>query len=130
MKVIVDENLPPAMAKFLAALFVAEHQIIHLRERFGAGVKDVEWMTALNHEGGWVVISGDKRISRNKAEQAVIRASRLIAFIFAPGLQKAPLLKKMERLMVMWPKMEQQVGLVTGGAMFEIQVKGDRLKSM
>jgi len=74
LKVIVDENLPSAMAKSLAALFVAERQIIHLRERFGPGVTDVEWMTALNHEGGWVVISGDKRISRNEAEQAVFRS--------------------------------------------------------
>lgn len=92
MKVMVDENLPPAMARSLAALFVHEHHIIiHLRDRFGPGVTDVEWMRELNHEGRWIVISGDRRISRNKAEQAVFRSSRLIAFIFAPSLQKAPL---------------------------------------
>lgn len=130
MKVIVDENLPPAMARSLAALFVHEHEIIHLRERFGSGVTDVEWMRELNREGGWIVISGDRRISRNKAEQAVFRSSRLIAFIFAPGLQKAPLVKKMERLMFMWARIEQQAGLVGGGAMFEIQMRGELLKSL
>lgn len=133
MKVMVDENLPPALAKSLAALFVHEHQIIHLRDKFGpgvTGVTDVEWMRALNSEGGWIIISGDRRISRNKAEQSVFRASRLIAFIFAPGLQKAPLLKKMERLLVMWTRIEQQASLVGGGAMFEIQMKGELLKSL
>lgn len=66
----------------------------------------------------------------NKAEQSVFRASRLIAFVFAPGLQKAPLLKKMERLMVMWARIEQQAGLVDGGAMFEIQMRGELLRSL
>jgi hypothetical protein len=128
--VIVDENLPRAMARSLAALFVDDHQIIHIRDRFGAGTTDLEWMRELNGEGRWIVISGDRRIARNKAEQAVFRSSRLIAFIFAPGLQKAPLVKKMERLMVMWARIEQQAGLVEGGAMFEVQMRGELLKSL
>lgn len=127
---MVDENLPPAMARCLAALFVGEHTVVHLRDQFGPSVTDLEWMQALKQESGWIIISGDRRISRNKAEQTVFRASRLIAFIFAPGLQKAPLLKKMERLMAMWDKIEQQASLVGGGAMFEIQLRGDRLKSL
>lgn len=76
------------------------------------------------------VLSADRRISRNEAEQAAFRASRLIAFIFAPALQKGTLLKKMERLMVLWPKIEAQVGLVQGGSMFEILAKGDRLRPL
>ena len=127
---IIDENLPVAMARSLAALFISEHQIIHLREKFGPSITDVDWIRDLNGEGSWIVISGDKRLSRNKAEQAVFRSSRLIAFIFAPGLQKAPLLKKMERLMVMWSRIEQQVGLVGGGAMFEIQMRGELLRPL
>ncbi|MCW3784195.1 hypothetical protein [Defluviimonas salinarum] len=125
---MVDENLPPAMARALAALFVGEHQVVHLRERFGPRVTDIEWITELNREGGWVILSADRRIAKNKAEQRVFRASKLIAFIFAPGLQKAPLLKKMERLMVMWGNIEKQVDLVGGGSMFEIQVKGTKLQ--
>ena len=50
MKMMVDENLPPALARALAALFAGQHQIIHLRERFGAGTTDIEWMTAPNTE--------------------------------------------------------------------------------
>lgn len=87
-------------------------------------------MRELNHEGRWIVLSGDRRISRNKAEQAVFRSSRLIAFIFAPSLQKAPLVKKMERLMVMWARIEQQAGLVGGGAMFEVQMRGELLRTL
>lgn len=125
---MVDENLPPAMAKSLAALFVGQHEIIHLRDRFGAKVTDVQWMNDLNLDGNWVVLSADRRIAKNKTEQRVFRSSKLIAFIFAPGLQKASVLKKMERLMVMWENIEKQVELVGGGSMFEIQVKGTKLK--
>ncbi|WP_280109908.1 hypothetical protein [Rhizobium mesoamericanum] len=31
MKVLVDENLPPALARSLHALFSGKHEIIHVR---------------------------------------------------------------------------------------------------
>lgn len=130
MRILVDENLPPALARALAALFKGQHEVIHIRDRFGPRVTDIEWISVLNAEGYWTVLSADRRISRNKAEQTAFRASRLIAFIFAPALQKGTILKKMERLMVLWPKIETQVGLVQGGSMFEIPAKGDRLRSI
>jgi len=127
---MVDENLPPALARALAALFAGQHEIIHLLERFGKGTTDIEWMTALNTEGSWAVLSADRRISRNKSEQRLFRSSRLIAFIFAPGLQRASTVKKMERLMATWETIEKQVPLVRGGAMFEIPMRGNQLNSL
>ncbi|MCF4166549.1 hypothetical protein L2U69_12920 [Zavarzinia compransoris] len=127
---MVDENLPPALARALAALFVDKHQVVHLRDRFEAAVSDVRWISELNREGGWVVLSADRRIAKNKAEQQVFRSSKLIAFIFAPGLQKSSVMKKMERLMAMWETMEKQVPLVSGGAMFEIQMKGNKFRQI
>ena len=61
VKVVVDENLPPALARALFALFAGEHEIVHLRERFGPRVTDVAWISELS-AGRWVVISGDRRI--------------------------------------------------------------------
>lgn len=125
---MVDENLPPPLARALAALFVEQHEIVHLRDRFGPTVSDVTWLTDLNHDGAWVILSADRRIAKNKAEQRVFRSSKHIGFFFAPGLQKASVLKKMERLMVVWDTIERQVPLVKGGSMFEIQMKGNQLK--
>lgn len=130
MRVLVDENLPPALARALGELFMNQHEVIHIRQRYGPGVKDIDWIRDLNADGHWIILSADRRISKNKAEQTAFRSSRLIAFIFAPALQKGTILKKMERLMVMWPKIEAQVGLVQGGSMFEIPAKGDRLRSI
>lgn len=64
----------------------------------------------------------------SEAAKRIFRSSKHIGFFFAPGLQKASILKKMERLMVVWDTIEKQVPLVKGGSMFEIQVKGNQLK--
>lgn len=130
MKVLVDENLPPALARSLAALFVGKHEIIHLKDKFGPAVKDLVWISALNSEGHWVVISADRRISKNKAEQQAFKASKLVGFFLAPSLQKAKLTKQMERLMALWEVIEKQVELVGGGSMFEIPATSSKLRSI
>lgn len=130
MKVLVDENLPPALARALAALFVGSHEVIHLRDKFGPAVTDIEWIQELNREGRWIILSADRRISRNKAEQRVFRSSKLVAFILSPGLQKAQTTKKMERILAQWSVIETQAGIVSGGSIFEIQMKGNKLSTL
>ena len=130
MKLLVDENLPPALARALAALFPGKHEIIHLREKFGPAVKDIEWIKILGDEGKWIVLSSDRRITKIKAENHAFKSSRLVGFFFAAGLQKAKLTKQMERLMAVWETIETQVDLISGGGMFEIQMKGSTLRPL
>jgi len=99
---MVDENLSPALAKALNALFVDEHEVIHIRERFGPSVSDPEWIEHMSAEGRWIVISGDRRIAKVKAEQAVFRSSRLIGFFLAPALNAARVTIQMQRLLALW----------------------------
>jgi PIN like domain len=124
LKVLIDENLPPALARALAALFVGEHEIDHLRIKYGAGVKDVDWIGALNQEGRWIVVSGDTRITRNKAEQMAFRNSRLIGFFLAPSLKKAKLTRQMQRILALWEDIDALSQRVAGGAMFELPMSG------
>jgi hypothetical protein len=130
LRIVVDENLPPALARSLNALFAGEHEVIHLRDKFGPGVTDLEWITALSDEGHWIVLSSDRRITRNRAEYAAFRGSRLIGFFLSRGLQKAPLIKQMERILALWPTIEKQSGLVAGGAMFELPMKSIRIEQL
>ena len=130
MKVLLDENLSPVLARSLAALFPNEHQIFHLRDKFGAGVRDIDWIKYLSDEGRWIVISGDRRITRVKSELQVFRNSRLIGFFLSPGLQKAKTIKQMERILSLWDVIEKQAGLVDGGAMFELPMSSSRLKQL
>lgn len=130
MKVLIDENLPPALARALNALFADDHEVKHLREFFGPGVKDSEWIPTLSREGRWVVISGDRRITRNKAEYHAFRNSRLIGFFLSAGLYKAPLVKQAERILALWPGIEKLAATVQGGAMFELPMKSTRISQL
>jgi hypothetical protein len=130
VKVVVDENLPPALARALAALFAGEHDVVHLRDRFGPRVTDLEWISALSAEGRSLVISGDRRITRNWAEYQAFRTSNMIGFFLSASLQKASVLKQMERILALWSVMERQSALVAGGAMFELPMKSSRLRQL
>ncbi|MBG0795896.1 hypothetical protein IYY11_21290 [Methylocystis sp. H62] len=123
MKVLLDEHLPPALARALNALFAGEHEIIHLRDRFGPRVTDVEWIEALGREGRWIVISADRRITRNKAEYHAFRNSKLIGFFMSPSLYKSKITKQAERLLALWEGIVDLAGRVEGGAMFELPMK-------
>ncbi len=101
MKVIIDENLSPALARALNALFDGEDEVVHIRDKFGPSVKDVDWIDRLSAEDRWIVISGDTSIIKKKAEQTAFRNSRLIGFFPAHALNASKVTKRMQRLLAL-----------------------------
>jgi predicted nuclease of predicted toxin-antitoxin system len=73
VRVFIDENLSPALARALNALFVGDHEVVHIREKFGPKVEDEDWIARLSAERRWVVISGDSSITKRRAQQAAFR---------------------------------------------------------
>lgn len=130
MRVALDENLSPKLARALAALFEGEHEVIHIRLRFGAGLRDVQWISELSGQGRWSIVSADRRITKVKAERQAFLSSNLVGFFMSAGLSKAPVIRQMERLLALWPVIEQQEKLVEGGAMFELPGTTNRLKQL
>ena len=128
MKVLIDENLPPALAKALHHCSTAIMKW-SIYETVSAPV-DREWIEKLSAEGRCIVISGDRRITRNRVEYTAFRNSRLVGFFLSKGLYKAPLIKQMERILALWSAMETQSGIVAGGAMFMIPMKSTRLEQL
>jgi hypothetical protein len=123
VKFLFDEHLPPVLARSLAVLFNGEHEVVALRDRFGPGVTDVEWISTLGSEGRWIVISGDRRITRNKTEYNAFRASRLIGFFMSASVYKSPVTRQAARLLFLWDDICGLSDRVQGGAMFEIPNK-------
>lgn len=130
MKVFFDHNMSPAIARALRELFKREHEITFLSERFARDISDVEWIATLSREGQWVVISGDRRIAKNRAEYHAFRSSNLIGLFLSEGLYKAPVTKQMERLLALWPNIVTVCGTVQNGAMFELPLRSTRLRQM
>jgi hypothetical protein len=115
VKALVDNNMSPAIARALNTLFEPVHEVVALRDKFNEKISDEEWIKALSAEGRWVVISADRRITRNKAEYAAFRNSRLIGFFLARGLYKAKVTTQAERLLALWDRMETLAATVEGG---------------
>lgn len=92
MKILVDNNLPPRLGRGLGALFLDLHHIEHIKDKFGTGsLADKEWIERLGAEGGWCVLSGDRKIaSRRPSRDLFIRAG-LIGFFPQPSVMKLPL---------------------------------------
>ncbi len=85
MKVFLDNNLSPYLARALSTLLEPEgDQVVHLSDRFAPDTEDRVWIEALAAEGGWIVISADRRISRNPIEREAWRRSRLVVFFLSP----------------------------------------------
>jgi hypothetical protein len=130
VRVLFDNNLPPRVARSLNELFAGEHEIVALRDKFAQTIRDVDWIQQLSREGTWVVVSGDRRITRNRAERNAFRNSRLIGFFLAKGLYKSKVPKQAERLLALWENMEKIVGVVQSGAMFELPMRSNRIKQL
>lgn len=107
-----------------------EHEIVALRDKFPPNIKDVDLIAELSKQGGWIFISGDRRITRNRAEKAAFQSSKLVGMFLSPGLYKSSVLKQAERLIALWPAIGTVAGNVSGGAMFELPMKSSKLSPL
>jgi hypothetical protein len=81
-----------------------DNEITHLQDKFDrASIKDPEWLEQLSHEEGWIVISGDPRITRGKAERAAWLQSGLTAFFFTDGFASRSIYEQASELFRRWP---------------------------
>lgn len=81
MKLLVDNNLSPRLAEGFASIFKNQHQIDHIKAKFGTGsLPDETWIERLGAEGGWCVLSGDIRIAKKVPSRELFLRSRLIGF--------------------------------------------------
>ena len=85
MKLALDENLPPALARAIHALMQPDDgqpddgEATSIPERFGRGI------AALHAEGGWSVLTTDRKLRTRPHERAALERSELLVFILAPG---------------------------------------------
>ena len=123
MRFFFDHNMSPAIPRALQELFALEHEIVSLREKFPQDIPDVDWIKALSQEGHWIIVSGDRRITRNKAEYQAFRNSKLTGFFLSPGLAKTSVIKQTERILALWNPITTIASTVQPGAMYELPMK-------
>ena len=88
MKIFIDENLSPFLAKGLHILeqpMADGFEVLSIKDVFdkgdGKGVKDEEWIPKVGEMNG-VVITQDKNIHRTKLQRDLFRNTGLAYFLF------------------------------------------------
>jgi hypothetical protein len=128
LRLLLDNNLSPRIAHCLQALFQNEHQIIALRDRFDENTTDVEWITALDREGGWAVITRDLHISTRPHERAALDRANIVFFFLAAAWRKRTVEDSAARLIRCMPKIVAQTALAASGR-FELPINpGSKLR--
>lgn len=118
MRFFLDNCLPPRLAKCLHVLSSPEHSVTHLRQKFDADVSDPVWIGALSKEGNWVLISADKRITRNPQNRAAWLKSGLTGFFLDKGWSNKGFDEQAWRLVRWWPDIVRGANMVKPGAGF------------
>lgn len=130
MKVFVDNNLPPDLARGLDALFATDHHVICHRDKFGkTHIADEEWIEALAAEGEWVVLSGDLNIARKRPSRELFYRSHLVGFFPRKAVMELPIAKKASRILFIWDRMERIANDVRPG-MFELPQRGEKFSAL
>jgi hypothetical protein len=125
---LLDHNLSPRIARSIQELFVDDHRIIALRDKFSSDVSDIEWITALDAEGGWAVLTKDLRIRTRPHERAALDRSRIVYFFLSGSWNKYTVQETAARLIRLVPKMAAQTELADRGR-FELPINaGSKLR--
>ena len=120
MKFLIDNNLPPAIARALHVLSQAENcSVVHLKDKFPQDTDDITWIGKLKEEGGWTILSQD-RFRKGDLEKKAIRECGLVVFCLAKHWSKSKYWDKAHNLVRWWPAIIEQAERMSGGAAFRV----------
>lgn len=107
MKFYFDHCTSAVLARTLDGFLQNQEHSAHHARDFGLHTKpDIEWMEYLAKTGDdWVVVTGDMRISKNKAERIAFRKANLRGIVLAKGYQKTEMCKVAGIIVANWQTM-------------------------
>jgi hypothetical protein len=127
LKCLVDNNLPPALARALNELsankFSGLEQVIALREKFPEDTPDMTWIQALGQQGDWFILSADQFRKHGDLERKALRQSGLIVFCLSKSWAAQQYWEKCAHLLRWWPHIVEQAERLQGGAAFRVPWK-------
>src|SRR5439155_3231852 len=106
------------------------HVVQHLSDKFPRDTDDVVWIQALATEKEWVIISGDLRITRNKAQRQAWRTSGLTAFFLKSAWADQTIWLVSSRFIGWWPRIIAQAAMAPKGNGFLVPFKGEKFENV
>lgn len=123
MKVFFDNCTTPVLAETLDGYLRHRREgALHIRDLpCGRHASDLAWMAYLaGTSDDWLVVTGDRRIQKNKAERAAFRQAGLKGFVLAPGYQSTPINRQASFLIWRWPDIDGLLRSLEPPFLFEI----------
>jgi hypothetical protein len=78
VKLALDANLSLHIARAVHFLLAPEGgAAISIPERFGPGIADRDWIATLHREGGWAVLTQDRKLRTRPHERLALEQSGL-----------------------------------------------------
>lgn len=114
MKLLVDHNLSPAIARALQPLY-PDHTFQALKDKFPPDTSDVDWMTELDREGGRAVLTKDLRIQFRPHERLALDRSKIVFFFLDGAWRKYSVPEAAARLIRLVPLMVKTVEIADRG---------------
>jgi hypothetical protein len=112
------------MARALGQLAASQGiEVVHLQDRFEPSTPDTEWIPRIREEG-FVIVSGDPRITRNPANREAWLESGLTAFFLADGWAQRRFWVQASELVRWFPVMVETARRCTPGSGFLLPFKG------
>ncbi|MBL8580622.1 MAG: hypothetical protein JNL61_00155 [Rhizobiaceae bacterium] len=124
MNVLFDNCTSPVMASTLNGFIEREgHRAIHIRHLPISNPTDIEWIEYIHSTGDeWLVITGDQRIRKNKAEAQAFRKARLRGIVLAAGYQKTAINRCCAVLIDQWPRLYDTISRFDPPFMLELSI--------
>lgn len=124
MKLLFDHNISPKVPRAINELVKdTGSTAVALRDKFSASTADQDWIDKLGREGGWAVVSGDRAITKNRAERTAWLQTDLVGFFLEPALARLDPLEQTARLILWLPAIEKQLSLISGPALFALPIR-------
>ena len=120
MTFFFDNTFPPQLVRILAILGVDAH---HLQDDFPAHTIDVDWLPEVGKRG-WVVVTGDRRISKKPPERKALEEANVIAVFMAKGFTSKPIFDLVSSFIKWWPDIDRAVARVKPGTSLEVSING------
>lgn len=125
MRFFFDNNIAVKIARAVAELASAQGiEVVHLTDRFDQAVRDIDWISALREEGDWVIVSGDIRISKSRAERAAWHESGLTAFFLDENWPRKRFWVQSLELVKWFPIIVETAGQCAPGSGYKLPSQG------
>ncbi|MGH7146036.1 MAG: hypothetical protein ACREJ2_18140 [Planctomycetota bacterium] len=130
MKFFFDNNMSPNLAKAMQILAEKDNkgkstddqvQITHLRDRFEQNIADEEWIPQLALDPSWIVISGDRNITRNPIRKQVLLKSCLTAFFLQSTWPQLQIWEFAWQFIRRWPLIVERAGKSRPGSLYLVR---------